>query len=76
MWGTRKTATGAEVPIHSRYAIHKKPTYYKTFDGKIYCSDLSIFDEVNQKKKDEIIQDLNNRVLNFEPKYRDSMLHI
>lgn len=73
VWGVRKSATGAEIPIHSRYAIHKKPTYYKNFDGKIFCSDLSIFEEVKQAQKDEIIKDLNNRILNFEPKYRDSM---
>lgn len=71
VWGVRKSATGAEIPIHSRYAIHKKPTYYKNFDGKIFCSDLSIFEEVKQAQKDEIIKDLNDRILNFEPQYRD-----
>lgn len=28
VWGTRKTITGAEVPIHARYAIDKKPYSY------------------------------------------------
>ena len=37
IWGTRKTVSGAEVPIHARYAIQEKPVYYKAFDGTIYC---------------------------------------
>ena len=36
IWGTRKSVTGAELPIHFRYAIQNKPIYYKTFDGKVY----------------------------------------
>ena len=42
VWGTRKTTSGAEIPIHLRYAIDKKPTYYKTFDRyekKLYTKD-------------------------------------
>lgn len=34
VWGTRKGASGAEIPIHARYAIHEKPVYYKTFKRK------------------------------------------
>lgn len=34
--GTRKTATGADVLIHMRYAIANKPIYYVTMDGKVY----------------------------------------
>jgi hypothetical protein len=32
IWGNRKSASGADVPIHSRYAIQKKPEKYKTLD--------------------------------------------
>ena len=39
VWGTRTSATGAEIPIHMRYAIDKKPTYYKTIDGFIYSTE-------------------------------------
>ena len=28
IWGTRKSATGDDLPIHARYAIDKKPTQY------------------------------------------------
>lgn len=38
VWGTRKSVTGQELPVHMRYAIDIKPKYYKNFDGKIYVS--------------------------------------
>ena len=38
VWGTYKTTNGTELPIHMRYAIDKKPTQYKTWDGKEYTS--------------------------------------
>lgn len=34
IWGTRKSATGDDLPIHARYAIDKKPTHYKSLDWK------------------------------------------
>ena len=42
IWGIRKSVTGAELPVHFRYAIHKKPEYYKAFDGTVY--DISVYD--------------------------------
>ena len=38
IWGTRKSITGAEIPIHARYAIHNKPVYYHSYDGNIYTT--------------------------------------
>ena len=38
VWGVRKTASGAEVPIHARFAIHKKPEYYKNWKDQIFVS--------------------------------------
>ena len=38
VWGARKGVGGAEIPIHFRYAIDKKPTGYKSFDGEVYES--------------------------------------
>jgi len=29
VWGERESATGVKIPIHLRYAIDKKPIYYK-----------------------------------------------
>jgi hypothetical protein len=28
VWGTRKSATGTDLPIHVRYSVHKKPDHY------------------------------------------------
>ena len=33
IWGTKASIEGSELPVHLRYAVDKKPTYYKTFDG-------------------------------------------
>lgn len=38
IWGARKGVSGAEIPIHFRYAIHKKPEYYKNCNGISYYS--------------------------------------
>lgn len=52
IWGTRKGITGAEIPIHARYAIHNKPVYYHSYDGNIYTT-LDINDkDINYKKVD------------------------
>lgn len=32
VWGKRKSITGAEIPVHLRYAIDEKPVYYKSID--------------------------------------------
>lgn len=40
VWGVKSSSSGNfEAPIHYRYAIDKKPVYYKTFDGDIYISE-------------------------------------
>jgi hypothetical protein len=46
IWGTRKGISGAELPVHFRYAIHKKPEYYKAFDGKIYTNETYDWREI------------------------------
>lgn len=38
IWGTRKSISGAEIPVHLRYAIDSKPLYYKSFDGIEYIA--------------------------------------
>lgn len=38
LWGERKSVSGASLPIHMRYAIGKKPSYYKTYEGKIFVT--------------------------------------
>ena len=42
VWGKRKSTSGADVNIHMRYAIDKKPVYYKALDGKEYYTNQYI----------------------------------
>lgn len=40
IWGTRTGVSGAEIPIHYRYAIHAKPTsYFSILDNRYYTTD-------------------------------------
>lgn len=60
IWGERKSVDGTTTPVHIRYAIDKKPTYYKNFAGTVYCTEeqfdtlIKEIDRVirNQYKKD------------------------
>ena len=40
IWGVRESAAGggAQLPVHMRYAIDKKPVYYKNYDGVIFIT--------------------------------------
>ena len=38
IWGARTGVSGAQIPIHLRYAIDKKPTYYTAIDGTTYTT--------------------------------------
>ena len=38
IWGKKQSSSGAEIPIHLRYAIDKKPGYYKNYAGKTYIT--------------------------------------
>ena len=60
VWGKRKGISGADIPIHARYAIDKKPVYYKALNNQIYTTDikyaieqgvLSNDDQTNQYSK-------------------------
>ena len=55
VWGKRKSTSGADVNVHMRYAIDKKPIYYTALDGKIYYN----IDKVN-KRKFPFFKDNNN----------------
>ena len=62
IWGERTGVSGAKIPVHMRYAIDKKPSYYKLSDGSKFYStekktDQELYDEIfaelygNFKKK-------------------------
>ena len=39
VWGVRKSISGAEIPVHARYAIDKKPIWYKSLKtGKVFAT--------------------------------------
>lgn len=67
VWGTKKTISGAELDIHMRYAIDKKPYYYKTYNDKIYTSDKSIYDRLYNEKYEEIKNAVMLEVLKYQP---------
>jgi hypothetical protein len=39
IWGERTTVSGVKIPIHLRYAIHKKPTKYISYNKNTYTSE-------------------------------------
>jgi hypothetical protein len=52
VWGMRKSVTGAEVPIHARFAIDIKPVFYKSLKtGTIFVS------EYNEHYPNAIVRD-------------------
>ena len=57
IWGERTGTSGAKMPIHMRYAIDKKPSYYKSFSGIIYATNEQVFNNPT------IADQKNNNVL-------------
>ena len=52
VWGSRKTIDGTEIPIHYRYAIDKKPTYYKTWDRSDSIEPIEYYTQIEDIKQD------------------------
>lgn len=48
VWGKRIAVSGAEIPIHARYAIDKKPTEYMSLKGILYYTDEAEADPSDQ----------------------------
>ena len=61
LWGTRKSLTGNDLPVHLRYAIDKKPTYYKTLRGDAYGTTTFIDQIRNQITKEAHNKETINR---------------
>jgi hypothetical protein len=64
IWGVRKTISGAEIPVHLRYAIDTKPEYYVSFNNIMYTTKSE--DEVFEKGFDSIVANLDWRELIFQ----------
>ena len=58
VWGNRKTNNGADRTIHARYAIDKKPIFYKNFDNKYYIADKNLYNSF-------LLKINNNEMLKF-----------
>ena len=43
IWGTRKGVTGADLPVHLRFAINKRPEQYTTFGDITYIADDNVY---------------------------------
>ena len=70
IWGMRKGISGGDIPIHLRYAIDKKPVYYKNYDGiqfysseeELYKGKQAIIDYYDQQI--ELIEQQKQNVIN------------
>lgn len=69
VWGVRKGINDADISIHARYAIDKKPTFYKAFDGKIYMTDERHKEELKDAIRDQVTENLKDRLDKFQPTY-------
>lgn len=72
LWGTRKSLTGNDLPVHLRYAIDKKPTYYKTLRGDAYGTTTFIDQIRNQITKEVHDEETINR--RIEEKLKDIII--
>lgn len=72
VWGKRKSLSGAEIPIHARYAIDKKPVYYKSLDHHIYTTDLNYLDEAELMSYDfnPSTNPILDQILNFQMEHQ------
>lgn len=72
LWGTRKSLTGNDLPVHLRYAIDKKPTYYKTLRGDAYGTTTFINQIRDQITKEAYKEEtINQRI---EEKLKDIII--
>lgn len=69
VWGERTGISGAKIPVHLRYAIDVKPTYYKAFDGKIYMTDRSVVEDLKNKEKEKIKAEFYDKMNAFRILY-------
>ena len=59
IWGSRKSTTGDDLPIHARYAIDKKPTQYRSlpyYENKILKESSYIYTIAEQDWRELIYQ--------------------
>ena len=69
IWGERTGTSGAKLPIHMRYAIDKKPKYYKNFKGEIFVTGKEVFQELEYTTTQEIFKEYFDTIQAFQPVY-------
>lgn len=73
VWGKRKGVSGIDIPIHMRYSIHNKPTFYRSFDGTIYCTSEIEVENIKKVKEIEIYNNFVEKVKNYTPEHTTNM---
>lgn len=56
IWGTRESASGTEIPVHIRYAIDNKPTFYRGLNGMIYVTEEGVAEAKALTKSKEALK--------------------
>lgn len=69
VWGVRKGISGADIPVHLRYAIDTKPNYYKNIDGQIFMTDRSVIEAMKEAAKKEIADTYFTKIKEFSIKH-------
>lgn len=69
IWGQRESVSGEKIPIHYRYAIDEKPTYYKTFDGKEFFSSQEELEKKKEQERQKALESFKYKINTFTPKY-------
>lgn len=65
VWGTRKSISGADIPVHMRYAIDMKPSYYKNIAGQIFMTDRSVIEAMKEAAKKDIADSYFQKIKDF-----------
>ena len=68
VWGQRTSVSGAEIPVHLRYAIDKKPLYYKTYDGEVFFTD-KYYTKLKEEIKSLTTKEDYEKLENYKFKY-------
>ena len=70
VWGKRKGISGADIPIHARFAIDKKPVYYKALNNKVYTTDKKYAIQHSSVTKEDLeIGEKEKEIKNFTLQY-------
>ena len=65
VWGERLGVSGQALPVHMRYAIDKKPVYYKALDDKIYTTSEQTFRDLLTAALQDVKTNYFNKINSF-----------